>query len=68
MKEIWPNNDNMVGNYYEIEKLLVGLELPDRQIDVCPNGCMLFWKEADGLDRCSFCDEGRYLRTSKENC
>jgi len=66
MKEIFPNNNDMVGNYYEIKKLLAGLELPHRKIDVCPNGCMLFWKETEGLDRCSICDEGRYLRTSKE--
>ena len=56
----------MVGNYYEVKKLLAGLQLPHRKIDVCPNGCMLFWKEADGLDRCSFYDERRYLRTSKD--
>jgi len=56
----------MVGNYYEVKKLLAGLQLPHRKIDVCPNGCMLFWNEADGLHRCSFCDERRYLGTNKE--
>lgn len=66
MKEICPNNNDMMGNYYEIKKLFAGLELPHRKMDVCPNGCVLFWKEADGLDRCSICDEGRHLRTSKE--
>ena len=57
MKEICPNNNDTVGNYYEIKKLLAGLELPHYKIDVCPNGCMLFWKEVDGLHRCAFCDE-----------
>ena len=42
MKEICPNNNEMVGNYYEIKQLLSGLELPHQKIDVCPNGCMLF--------------------------
>jgi len=42
MKEICPNNNEMAGDYYEIKKLLAGLELPHRKIDACPNGCMLF--------------------------
>jgi len=66
MKEICPNNNDMSSNYYEVKKLLAGLKLPHRKIDVFRNGCMLFWKEADGLDKCSICDEGRYLRMSKE--
>jgi len=49
-----------------VKKLLAGPQLPHHKIDVCPNGCMLFWKGAKGLDRCSFCDEGRHLRTSKQ--
>ena len=65
MKEIYPNKNDIVGNYYEIKKLPADLELPHCKIDVCPNGCMLFWKEADGLDRCSICDKGRYLGTRK---
>jgi len=66
IKDICPNNNDMVGNYYEVKKLLAGLQLPHHKIDVCPNCCMLFWKGAEGFDRCSFCDEGRYLRTSKQ--
>jgi len=42
MKEICPNNNDMVDNYYEIKKLLAGLELLHHKIDVYPNGCMLF--------------------------
>jgi len=59
MKEICLNNNDMASNYYEVKKLLAGLELPHRKIDVWPNRCMLFWKEVDGLDRCSICDQGR---------
>jgi len=66
MKEICLNNNDMASNYYEVKKLLAGLELPHRKIDVWPNSCMLFWKEADGLDRCPICDDGRYLTKSKE--
>jgi len=65
-KEIFPNNNDMAGNYYELKKLLAGLALLLHKINVCLNGCMLFWKEVDGLDRFSICDEGRYLRMSKD--
>ena len=65
-KEIWPNNNDMVGNYYEFKKLLSGLELSYRKIDVFLNGCMLFWKDAENLASCSICDEGRYMWVSKE--
>jgi len=61
MKEICPGDNDMAGNYYEIKKLLAGLELPHRKIDVCQNGCMLFWKDVENLGRCSICDEGWYL-------
>jgi len=42
MKEICPDANYMARNYYEIKKLLTGLELPHAKIDVCPKGCMLF--------------------------
>jgi len=35
MKKICSDNNDMAGNYYEIKKLLAGLELPRRKIDVC---------------------------------
>jgi len=66
MKEICPDTNDMAGNYYEIKKLLIGLELPYIKIDVCPNGCMLFWKDNEFLETCSICEEGRYSRVSKD--
>jgi len=66
MKEICPDTNDMAKNYYEIKKLLAGLELPHTKIDVCPNGCMLFWMDNETLEACSVCNEGRYSRVSKE--
>ena len=65
MKEICPDTNDMARNYYEIKKLLASLELPQTKIDVCPNSCMLFWKDNEILYTCSVCDEGRYSRVSK---
>ena len=44
MKEICPNSNDMVGNYYEIKKLLADLELPHRKIDVYPMVACYFGK------------------------
>ena len=49
MKGICPDTNDIARNYYEIKKLLAGLELPHTKIDVYPNGCMLFWKDNDTL-------------------
>jgi len=66
MKEICLDTNYIVGNYYGIKKLLVGLKLPHRKIDVFPNSCMLFWKDNESLETCSICDGGRYSCVTKD--
>ena len=66
MKEICPDTNDMARNYYDIKKLLAGLELPHTKIDVCLNGCMLFWKDNETLDTCVVCDEVEYSGVSKD--
>lgn len=48
------------------EKLFAGLELPHEKIDVCPNGCMLFWKGDAFLEKCSSCKTDWYKMNSKD--
>lgn len=60
MKDMCPEDNKMTDNFYRTRKLLDGLELPHHKIDVCVNGCMLFWKENKDLTECSFCKERRY--------
>jgi len=62
MKEMCPNDNEMTSNFYETSRLLAGLELPHRKIHVCSKGCMLFWKDDEQLDVCSFCGAERYIR------
>ena len=61
MKAMCPNDNEMTTNFYETKKLLAGLELPHYKIHVCPNGCMLFWKDAEEWEKCSVCGTERYI-------
>ncbi|XP_021741193.1 uncharacterized protein LOC110707492 [Chenopodium quinoa] len=64
IKDICPEINNMTDSFYKTRKLLDGLELPHHKIDVCPNGCMLFWKENSDLEKCRVCKVNRY-KTSR---
>ena len=58
--DIIPKDNLMSTNFYQIKKVLKALELPHKRIDVCPEGCMLFWNEDKDVDRCMKCDRERY--------
>ena len=47
------NDSEMVTNFYKIKTLLSRLELPYHRIHACLNGCMLFWKDAGELKKCT---------------
>jgi len=55
----------MTANFYENKKLLVGLELPNCNIHVCPDGCMLFWKDIEELEKRLICGGKRYQQRQK---
>jgi hypothetical protein len=42
--DILPANHKMPKDVYQSRKLLSGLGMDYKKIDVCPNNCMLFWK------------------------
>ncbi|KAL0298828.1 UNVERIFIED_CONTAM: hypothetical protein Sradi_6542600 [Sesamum radiatum] len=41
-------------------KLVEDLGLHVEKIDVCKNGCMLYWKNDVDLEHCKFCGDARY--------
>ncbi|XP_021775494.1 uncharacterized protein LOC110739336 [Chenopodium quinoa] len=47
-----PNNNHMADTFYEVKKIVKGLELPHERIHACPKGCMLFWKDDAQLSTC----------------
>lgn len=65
MRDICPDKSNMTDTFRATKKLLKGLELPHQKIDVCPNGCFLFWKDQSHLQKCPVCNEDRYKKIAK---
>ncbi|XP_062167920.1 uncharacterized protein LOC133874074 [Alnus glutinosa] len=45
---------------YEAKKYLKDLGLEYEKISTCRKGCMLFWRENEKLDKCTFCNESRW--------
>ncbi|XP_021735706.1 uncharacterized protein LOC110702311 [Chenopodium quinoa] len=65
MNEAILDNNNMGETFYEVKKVVNGLELPHEKIHACPKGCMLFWKDDVNLSNCRVCGSERYSKTSK---
>ncbi|CAH9111690.1 unnamed protein product [Cuscuta epithymum] len=55
-----PRDHSLPDTYYNMKKFVSELGLPMIKIHACPGGCMLFWKNDEGLTRCKFCNEDRY--------
>ncbi|XP_021748715.1 uncharacterized protein LOC110714491 [Chenopodium quinoa] len=58
-------NNRLGETFYDVKKVVKGLELPHEKIHACPKGCMLFWKEDAELPTCRVCGSDRYKRTFK---
>ncbi|XP_021744024.1 uncharacterized protein LOC110710077 [Chenopodium quinoa] len=65
LSEAIPNNNHMADTFYEVKKIVKGLELSHQKIHACPKGCMLFWKDDAQLSECRVCGSDRYKQTSK---
>ncbi|XP_060200955.1 uncharacterized protein LOC132629267 [Lycium barbarum] len=50
-------------NYYKEKRLVSKLGLSSMRIDCCENGCMLYYKDDEGLESCKFCGRARFKRT-----
>jgi hypothetical protein len=45
---------------YKVKKYLKDLGLEYEKISACRKGCMLFWRENEKLEKCTFCNESRW--------
>ncbi|XP_021731250.1 uncharacterized protein LOC110698150 [Chenopodium quinoa] len=52
LSEVIPNNSHMDDTFYEVKKIVKGLELSHQKIHACPKGCMVFWKDDAQLSVC----------------
>jgi hypothetical protein len=46
---------------YQSKKMMSALGLKYEKIDVCPNNCMLFWKEHANEKKCLECYQSRFI-------
>ncbi|XP_021761143.1 uncharacterized protein LOC110725975 [Chenopodium quinoa] len=67
VNEAISNNNHMADTFYEVKKIVKGLELPHKKIHACSKGCMLFWKDDVQLSTCRVCGSDQYKKTSKDN-
>jgi hypothetical protein len=57
----------MPKDMYQSKKLLSGLAMDYKKIDVCDNNCMLFWKEIASEKKCTVCGECRFIEVENDN-
>ncbi|CAH9080101.1 unnamed protein product [Cuscuta epithymum] len=55
-----PRDHSLPSTYYDMKRLVSQLGLPVIEIDACPSGCMLYWKDDEILVNCKFCGMDRY--------
>lgn len=57
-----PSDHKLPFNYYQTKKPMWDLGLPMEKIDICIEGCMLYWKDDAYAESCKFCGHDRYKR------
>jgi len=60
VNELMHPDASLPKDIYEAKKYLRDLGLEYEKISACRKGCMLFWRENEKLDKCTFCNESRW--------
>ncbi|XP_047342609.1 uncharacterized protein LOC124946061 [Impatiens glandulifera] len=66
IKSLLPEDNVLPDNFYTMKKLVEDLGLPVTRIDICRDGCMLFWRADSELESCKFCNFPRYKENSNQ--
>lgn len=65
MRDVLPVGNHMPTSLYAAKKIVEQLGLGCERIDCCRDGCMLYYKEDEGLDKCKFCQKDRYKEKTR---
>ena len=65
IKEVVPNKNLVIENFYSAKRLVICLGLPFEKIHCCNHGGMLFWGEDNDLTICKICGHQRYKRLTR---
>ncbi|XP_042974812.1 uncharacterized protein LOC122306448 [Carya illinoinensis] len=60
VNELLPPGASFPKNTYEAKNYMNELGLGYQKILVCPNGCMLFWKDSENLETCVVCGASKW--------
>jgi len=60
LHEILLQGNTLSTSHYEAKKILCPMGLEYRKIHACPNDCILYRKEFEGLHKCPRCGISRY--------
>ena len=60
LHQILPEGNTLPTSHYEAKKILCPMGLEYRKIHACPNDCILYRKEFEGLHKCPRCGVSRY--------
>jgi hypothetical protein len=66
ISKVFPPNHKMLKDVYQCRKLLSGLGMDHQKIDVCPDNCMLFWKDHDNDNKCLKSGKSRYVEVKND--
>jgi hypothetical protein len=61
ISDILPKPHKVSKDIYQSKKIMSALSLKYEKIDVCPDNCMLFWKEHANENKCLGCGQSRFI-------
>jgi hypothetical protein len=67
ISDILPKPHKVPKDMYQSKKLMSALGMSYEKIDVCPNSCMLFWKEHANEKKCLECGALRFIEVVTED-
>jgi hypothetical protein len=65
--DLIPAKHNMPKDLYQSKKIIAGLGMNYKKIDVCKRNYMLFWKEHRNDTECMHCGRSRYVKVVNED-
>jgi hypothetical protein len=65
--DLLPMKHNMPKDLYQSKKIVSGLGMNYKKIDVCEQNCMLFWNEHKDDTECMHCGRSRYAKVRNED-
>ncbi|XP_078165263.1 uncharacterized protein LOC144559972 [Carex rostrata] len=60
IKSVLPPSEKMPENFYQANRLVEPLGMEHKNIDVCPNFCMLYYNDREDKTSCDVCHTPRY--------